>query len=209
MNVPAKHVFAAIRCCFIMILTATSNTALSQNQGVVLSQERDSLQEAVHEESPIDKGGAILGGLASFASENAGGDTRTTIAFVPNAIFFVASGFGIGFDMSFTSVSVEDASQSVFAIGPKILVAFGSSRSTVYPYLGIGVDYLTASADEKGFPSSSESGSIIKAGLGMMFKVNQHVGIPLELGILITNTEHSKEALTTIAIGVGLVGLLY
>jgi outer membrane protein W len=191
MNVLAKHVFAAIPCCFIMVLAAPSNIAFSQSQGIVLSQERDSLQEAVHEESPIDKGGTILSGLASFASEKAGDDTRTTIAFVPNAIFFVASGFGIGFDISFTSVSVEDASQSVLALGPKIMVAFGSSQSTVYPYLGIGVDYLTVSADEKGFPSSSESGSIIKAGLGMMFKVNEHVGIPLELGILITNTEHS------------------
>lgn len=87
--------------------------------------------------------------------------------------------------------------------------AIGSSKSNVYPYLGFGADYLTASVDQKGRAASSESGSILKIGFGMMFKVNQHVGIPLEFGYLTMNTEHGKEALTTIAIGVGFAGLLY
>lgn len=165
--------------------------------------------DASESRSPFDKGGTLIGGLASFTSESAGNDTRTTVAIAPSAVFFVGNGIGIGFDMSFTSVSVDNASQSIFAAGPKVMLAFGTAESNVYPYLGAGVDFITMSSDQRGFSSSSASGSIIKGGVGLMFKVSRHIGIPLELGVLVTNIGDNKDAITTIAVGTGIAGLLY
>lgn len=165
--------------------------------------------DGVQPRSPFDRGGTLISGIASFSSESTGGDTRTTVAIVPSAVFFIADRFGLGFDLSVNSVSVKNASQSLFAFGPKLMVAFGSAENTAYPYLGLGADYVTASLDEKGFPSSTTSGSIIKGGVGVIFKVSQHVGIPLEFGVLVINTDKSKESTTTIAVGTGISGLLY
>ena len=164
------------------------------------------VREQVSARYPTGKGSSFISGLGSFSVASQSGNTLTTITLAPNAIFFVAKGFGLGFDMSLSYLSADNSSITQIAIGPKLVGAFGSAQSTVYPYLGFGVDYLSASTSGG---SASNTGSLIKGGLGIMVKIGEHLGLPVELGITVQNTESSKEALVTYSLGIGLAGLLY
>jgi hypothetical protein len=119
----------------------------------------------------------------------------------------------------FWESQVMSLSTSV-GFGPKALLAFGRKASTTYPYLGFAADYLSVSQTyetygwnyytgryETSTETESSSGSIIKFGVGVMTKITEHLVLPIEFGVAITNVESEK--LTVYGISVGLAGFLY
>jgi len=161
-----------------------------------------------------DEGSTLIGGSGSVSITNTSGNELVLLGIAPNAVFFITSGFGLGFDIGLVYLSDNNSSTTVLTIGPKIMAAFGDRESSTYPYLGFGIDYASSSFtyESSGYYGSnkyttSTSGSIITFGAGMMMKIGENLGLPLEFDILISNSE--SEHSTMFAFSVGLAGLLY
>jgi hypothetical protein len=161
------------------------------------------------------KGSTLISGAGSFASASESGSTITTLTLATNAVFFFTKGFGMGLNLSLISASTEGLSSTQVAFGPKMLVVIGKKESSVYPYLGFGIGYISTSqsytSTDYYYSSStakySASGTIISFGAGMMIKIGEHLGLPVEFGMSITNVE--SQHMKTVMFGIGLAGLLY
>lgn len=191
-----------------------SGSTMMQTQ-ILEKKEQGDRQESEINKYPTAKGSTLIGGLASFSVTNVSGSTLTSLTVVPNAIFFLSSGIGLGFDMSFSWASAEKSSATSIAIGPKFMLAFGKAETNTYPYLGFGLNYLSMSRTYESYSwyssittkTVSTSGNIIKIGFGLMLKIGENLVLPVEFGVVITNVE--SEQMTVYGLGIGLAGILY
>jgi hypothetical protein len=116
----------------------------------------------------------------------------------------------------FSNISMCGESATELAIGPKVLYAVGSQKSSAYPYFGAGFDYLHSSN------GNDVNGTKFKveAGVFIMPAQQQHLGFSIEVALHIDNekieyedywgdTVEVSESGTEIVLGVGLVGFVF
>ncbi|MGA9115808.1 MAG: hypothetical protein WB626_03440 [Bacteroidota bacterium] len=171
---------------------------------------------AAPERFPIAKGAVWLGGAASLSLLTSEGSTVTAVGLAPEVLWFAGGkGFGLGGTLGYVSLSAEKVSTSQVSIGPTIAFAFGSERSSLYPYLSLGVQYTSMSRTYEAYTSGSwremtdtQSGSIVAFALGLMNRVDRNAGIPVEIGVSFTTLEEGS-AMTTFSMSLGLAALLY
>ncbi len=140
------------------------------------------------------------------------GDALTNVSFVMNASTFVVRGVGVGLDIGYTSIAgigigKSTSTVSAFLIGPKVMLALGSEKSSVFPYMHLAYNHLTATVEPKRGISRSEGANSVKVGLGFLFKRFGHVGTPLEFGAEFQSFD--KTTITVYSIGIGISGFLY
>ncbi|MEW6687114.1 MAG: hypothetical protein AB1393_13075 [Candidatus Edwardsbacteria bacterium] len=153
---------------------------------------------------PVGAGTVITGGTFSMNYHMETSYSWTEILFAPQVLGFVAPHFALGGDMSF--YSNEDV--STIGIGPKMLVAFGSKESRVYPYVGIGVNYLHES--DGGYYSRGASAHCLKFGGGINVMLASHLGLPIEIGAVLSAEGGSVVRYnTTLIFATGILGFLY
>ena len=144
-----------------------------------------------------------ISGLVSLSLVSNERTSVTTIELAPSAVFFLGTGFGLGLDMSGTWVMSDGETATQLALGPKMVVAFGKWESPARPYIGFGVDYLSVGGTAV---NESTNGSIVKTAFGIMTRIGENLGLPVELGMIFTTIGSQKT--TTYALGIGLAGLL-
>lgn len=179
---------------FIGYLSAPSCFGQSQNETTASPTVR----------CPIGAGSKIVSGMGSLSVTTVEGSDNSimSLTLAPSIINFVVKGFGIGGDCSLTLKTVGGLSASAVMIGPKIMAAFGQPDGTVFPYIGLGVNYITGSSG-----NSTASGSAIKIGFGLLTKAGDNLGIPVEFGIVMMNVEDEKG--TVYSLGFGFSGIFY
>jgi hypothetical protein len=164
------------------------------------------------QEFAVDKGGVIIAGTASFASEGGDlfeidGDRQTTFSIAPSFIYFLVPNIGLGGSVAYTSTSVGDNSYHTLGIGPSLGYFIGNAGSTSFPYLAAGFQYYTAGN------GSSISGTDIVLGGGIIVPVKEHIGITIDVGyhMMSLKPEGADESTSgnIIAVGIGITGLLF
>lgn len=165
----------------------------------------------------VDKGSTLILWATSF--QNMSGDlyerenkSQKKYTFTPFLAYFVVPNFSIGADVSISTISLGDADASDVRVGPKVLYAFGSHESTIYPYLTAGFNYLDVTNDN----GTDSNGTKFKFGAGVIFMPagQQHLGITVEAGIHLDSMKADTEGAesisgTQIEVSMGLAGLLF
>ena len=169
-----------------------------------------------------EKGSWVIGGTTNlgfnnrtdkgeYDGESGDGKFKTsTFGFSPSVAYFVANKIAVGLDASFISTtqkydgvgSDDKFTTSTFAIMPTGTYYF-KSDSKVLPYLGVGLGF--ASQKEGDDDSDKFSGFAWKGKGGVVFLLNQTVGIDLGLSYMggsLKNGEDSKLVLKSNQIGV-------
>ena len=227
MNIPKSNLKPSVKK--FIPKTKQSELPIKTNRDIVPSKEEDVItEETLVKGKQYDyigywpgKGSTLISGSLNFSVTRVEGYDKSLISLslVPNAVFFIVKGFGIGFDMNFSFQSQGNTSTTSTALGPEIGGAFGNKESTIIPFLGFGLDYLSLNQSYEtteysyytGYytssVSNSASGYMLKFSLGIMIKLNEHLGLPIELGILYSNVQ--SESMTNFVFGVGIAGLLY
>jgi len=130
-------------------------------------------------------------------------ESTTLIQLSASIIAFPVSCLGLGADIS--TVSVEDGYEQLrtTSFGPKVVLLFGRSSRV---YLGAGIGMLRGGADQAGL-----SGSRVKFALGALMYAQDHIALPLEVGVMFDRLgdSYSSESMRTTFLGFGLAGLLY
>ena len=140
------------------------------------------------------------------------GDALSNLSLSLNGYVFVVRGVGLGVSLGSTSVSgvgigKNTTTESVFYIGPKVLFALGTSKSSVYPYLHAAYQSYTATSTPKVGASTSVTASSARIGLGFLFRSFPNVGTPLEFAAEFRQFDNVKQTLYTISFG--LSGFLF
>jgi hypothetical protein len=164
--------------------------------------------------SAVSSGSVMVSGLISFTNSSGNlytydGQSLTSFTLVPNLVLFAAKSFGIGFDLSLTTLSQGGSSATSIAIGPKILFMGGEPNASSYFFAGMGMNYMSIS--QSGYYGSEINGTRIKFSLGIVPMVRQHLGFPIEAGILIDNLGQAsyRESGIVLVIGTGLAGFIF
>ena len=162
----------------------------------------------------VDKGAAIISGMASFTSTKVkdAENSTTNIAAVPIVQYFIVPNIFIGGAVEFNSMSHGDYSSSSFGVGPAVGYAIGGKNSSTFPYLGGSFRFRSSSQDD-GTDEYKSSGTTIVIGGGVIAAVKDHIGIIIEAGyhIMSDKPEGADESTSSsmISVGVGISGLLY
>jgi hypothetical protein len=138
------------------------------------------------------------------------GDALSSFSLALNGYTFVVRGVGLGVTLGSSSIDVSGkagGTESTFFIGPKVLFALGTAKSSVYPYLHAAYQSYTATVKPKIGSSVSASASSVKLGLGFLFRSFQHVGTPLEFAAEFRQFDQVKQTVYTISFGIS--GFLY
>ena len=164
----------------------------------------------------VDKGSVGISGMASIGLadgelyEDLAGDPLISLSLQPSIFYFVMPNLAIGGDLMFEYEAQGDDSASMYGIGPGILYAFGSSKSTIYPYVGAGFSYVIY---KNGLDIT---GTQIKLGGGLFIlpAAQQHLGLRLEAGVTFDGLKPDWPGAettngTTFGISVGLVGFIF
>jgi hypothetical protein len=164
--------------------------------------------------SAVSSGSVMVSGLISFTNSSGNlytydGQSLTSFTLTPNLVFFAAKSFGIGFDFSLTALSQGGSSATSIAIGPKILFMGGEPNASSYFFAGMGMNYMNIS--QSGYYGSEINGTRIKFSLGVVPTTGQHLGFPIEVGILLDNlgTSSYHESGLVLFIGTGLAGFIF
>lgn len=99
-----------------------------------------------------NKGSNMFSGGITFSSAGGelyevDGDRISTLQVSASYGYFFLSGFSVGLNLNYTSISQGGESISEFGIGPEILYFFGkpklmsSAKGSIFPYLGIAFTY--------------------------------------------------------------------
>lgn len=147
-----------------------------------------------------EKGSWVIGGSTTLGfnssketykanGQSADGATITTIAVTPSVGYFVANNIAVGVDLGVASITQKEdgdkVTTSTFSVMPTGTYYF-KGASNIIPYLGVGVGYQTAKQDF-GSDDLTISGLAYKGKGGVVFLLNQTVGIDLGLTYLGTN----------------------
>jgi hypothetical protein len=155
----------------------------------------------------------LLSGTISFSSQGgdlyAGGEDEarlTTLAIIPSLFYFVAPGWGIGGDLSYTRQSQRDESLTIWGAGPKIGYFIDSGSNSI-PFLSGGINFLSIGNED-----DSESGVRFKFGGGVLLR-KDHMAVAFEATYLNDRFkfEGADESTSgnTILVGIGFAGFLY
>lgn len=137
---------------------------------------------------PVDKGSTVLMGSVSFSSaggdlyENNDGERRTSFEFSPMFGYFVAPGFSVGLQITYSNQAQGDASLSTWAAGPEIAYFIGGNKAkesikgSTYPFLTAGY-YFQGTSYSNGSNDSSNSGSKFRLGAGIDYLLTESVGL--------------------------------
>jgi hypothetical protein len=166
------------------------------------------------------KGCVMINGSLSYAGYS--GDLYSdynTFIFVPNIVLFAMQNLGLGFDMSYNTISENNASSTTLGIGPKILFLGGDPKRSMYFFAGAGMNYITTNDNytwhdywgASHYVEIKTSGTRFKFSMGVIPVVKDHLGFPLEVGILIDNITGNNNSASgrVLFMGVGLTGFLY
>ncbi|MDD2512009.1 MAG: outer membrane beta-barrel protein [Proteiniphilum sp.] len=125
-----------------------------------------------------NKGNWIVSGnsslqVSSSKLEGAGSST-TTVVFNPSLGYFVTDGLAVGASVNLLS---SDGT-TVYAILPAVSYYF-QTQSQVKPFVEVGIGYGGISAD-----SDSSGGLVLGADAGIVYLINQNIGINLGMQYL-------------------------
>ncbi|WP_300670119.1 OmpW family outer membrane protein [Soonwooa sp.] len=159
-----------------------------------------------------EKGSWVIGGSTTlgfttatskykYQGESADGPKVSSISVTPSVGYFVANNIAIGLDLGISSVTQkneedlysEKNTTTTIAVMPTASYYF-KSASNIIPYLGVGVGYASSNNKntytENGNTNTDEgkvSGFAYKAKGGVVFLLNQNVGIDVGLSYMGTN----------------------
>lgn len=167
----------------------------------------------------VDRKATIFSGSGSIMTqggdlfEDADGNYATTISFTPSVNHFVTKNFFIGGGMEFSVESQGDYSSAGIGVGPEIGFAFGGPRSTLFPYLDLGIRYYQMTADYGATDDYQISGSDISLGFGVIVPIKKHIGFIFEGGYHMLNlqSDDSDDSVSgnILSVGFGIAGLLF
>lgn len=155
------------------------------------------------------KGSTFISGSGSISMSRQMGETITLASIGPNVLFFVSSHFCLGFDMSLQYQKFGDLGSKTFlGLGPKIGIFWGGPQSTVYPTVGVGVNFINLVSSSRS-TSVSTTGWALKGGCGVVICLGEHLGLPIGVDVVAVKVGAQKDFEVTYALGFGLAGLLY
>jgi outer membrane protein len=173
-----------------------------------------------------EKGSWIIGGSTNlgfnslsskveFQGKSQDGPKVSSFSFSPSVGYFVADKIAVGLDATFASVSQEfkfeggtdKSTTSTFAIMPTATYYF-KSDSKLLPYLGAGIGFSSVKEDD-GNEASTTSGLAWKGKGGLVYLLNQTVGLDLGLTYLGTSGKNDdfkdvKFMTSTIGVSAGI-----
>jgi len=176
---------------FLIVLFLVSGPgplAMGQNADTVLTRFTDRRSSLV----------GVTGSL--YISGQSGSGTATTMDVAVNYLRFVANGFAIGLDGNLALVS-SSGSAATLGFGPKAIFAIGLHEEQVYPFFGFGYNLVT-----NGGTGTNSIGHRIKASVGTIIEVAEHLGVPLEFTIGIPLGENSSFKTYDLKMGVLILG---
>ena len=157
-----------------------------------------------------EKGSWVVGGSTNlgfnstsekwkYDGDSEDGPKSSTFSFSPSVGYFVANNIAVGLDATISSTTLKEEfvgedykyTESTFAIMPTGTYYF-KSDSKVLPYLGVGAGYASISSKEDGEDKSTWGGFAWKGKGGVVFLLNQTVGIDLGvsyMGVNATNDD--------------------
>jgi len=172
-------------------------------------------------------GSGLVGGSVGFARSSGalhGEYPHVYVSCAPSCAVFVSRSVALGADISLGLGSgsyryydyshgydtVVTYTSTDIAICPKAMAMFGEPNSKYLPFIGLAFGYVRAHSSGYG-SAYDQNGVRFKASLGLMMLAAQHVGIPLEFGLVIDRLTHSSitEDGMTLQAGIGLAGFLY
>lgn len=155
-----------------------------------------------------EKGSWVIGGSTTlgfntasqthkYEGESQDGPKTSTFAITPSVGYFVANKIAVGLDLGFASITQkfdgDKYTTSTFTVMPTGTYYF-KSDSKVLPYLGVGVGFSSSKEDYGDGDDASISGLAYKGKGGIVFLLNQSVGIDLGLSYLGVNGKHSEDS---------------
>ena len=169
---------------------------------------------AFSQDFAVDKGSILFAGMATFSTsggdlyENADGDRLMNMSIEPSVSYFVIQNVGVGLKASYNSASQGDYSSTALGAGPSLAYFLGDAESNMFPYLGAGFLYLTATEDDY-----TLSGTNIAINVGVLVPVRKNLGIMIDAGYHMMSLKHENwdeaESGNIIMVGIGIAGILY
>ncbi len=137
----------------------------------------------------LNEGSLSLGGLVTFSSfggdinEGAygiGEDERLNLfAITPNITYFVRDNIGLGADVMYNREWLNDRFEDKLSLGPRAVYAFPLDKAfRPYVAVGMGVMWWNINENERAY---SRMGMTIKVGPGLLYFVNEHYAVNMEL----------------------------
>ena len=198
---------------------------------------------AFSQEFAVDKGSTLIMGKLGFDNYylyTGDYDIENTtsklaeISIAPRIHQFFLPRFALGGELQFvrTSQKIEaiggsddqdELSVYTWSVGPSFGYYFGQPETGVYPYLTLGVMYVTSGysmpvGNRKGYDSDSIEGRDIKVGIGCVAAIRDHLGLVAELGYHsydMSGTYNLSKMFSTpedghvVEISVGVAGILF
>lgn len=128
----------------------------------------------------------------------------STFTITPSVGYFVVDKFAVGLDLGYTSITSKDEDYKV-SVSTTSIIPTGTyyfrNASNLIPYLGAGVGYSSVKETEDR-ESYTVDGLSWKAKGGLIYLVNQNIGVDLGLGFnqfVNKETEDDYEYKTTIS----------
>jgi len=159
-----------------------------------------------------ENGAVILGGSAGFSSFGSEGSSgrSTSFSLYPVCDFFITQNLFVGGSLTLSINSSSGSDYTSVGIGPEIGYAFGAAKSSMFPFVKAGFNYMSSSTTYNN-SKTTYSGTTITIGGGMVFEIVKHVGIVglLSYNIMNTKYESSSSSGNSIELSFGIYGLLY
>ena len=174
----------------------------------------------------MEKGSWIVGGSTTLGFNNVsttvsvGNNSSdqpevSTFSVTPSVAYFVADKIAVGLDLSYTSLTQKDGDSKVTLSSATIMPTgtyYFKSASKIIPYLGAGIGYASVKTTET-YKGDSDSytvdGFAWKAKGGILYLINQNIGVDLGLGYnqftnkeTISGTER-KTTVSTLGVNAG------
>jgi hypothetical protein len=166
----------------------------------------------------VDKGSNMFSFTAGFINaggelyENSKGNSSTIILVMPSWAHFVQSNLGFGGDLLLMHQTQGESGITTLGVGPKAVYFFGREESKIYPFLTLGVYYIS-NTQEYGSFDFTVSGTRLKFGGGTNFLVSPHLGILMEVSYNLDNlkAENAKESQSgnMLIVSIGLAGFSF
>jgi hypothetical protein len=169
----------------------------------------------------LNEGSLSLGGLVTFSSfggdinEGAygiGEDERLNLfAIAPNITYFVRDNIGLGADVMYNREWLNDRIEDKLSLGPRAVYAFPLDKAfRPYVAVGAGVMWWKFNENERAY---SRMGMTIKVGPGLLYFVNEHYAVNMELNYRWDRFDTDLEVYpitgNALLFSVGLSGFIY
>lgn len=121
----------------------------------------------------INKGNWVISGNSTLQVSSSkiegGGSSSTTVVFSPAVGYFVTDGLSIGISANV----LNSEGSTIYSILPSASYYF-QTQSNIKPFMEVGIGYGGLSVD-----SESVGGLALGAGAGIMYLINQNIGLNL------------------------------